>query len=83
MPELVQTWTEPWRVVPGGSDHVRLLKDIVSGETEEVHVVRMRTNADSPLVVGAKVRKVFEMTKYEGEFEIADVINVSKDPARV
>ena len=26
---------------------------------------------------------MFEMTKHQGEFEIADVISVGKDPARV
>ena len=83
VPKLVQTWTGPWRVVPGGSEHVRVVEDIVTGETKEVHVVRIRPYADSSLVVGAEVREVFEMTKYQGEFEIADVISVGKDPARV
>ena len=84
VPTLVQTWTRPWRAVPGGSEHVRVVEDIVTGETNEVHVVRMRPPyADSSLVVGAEVREVFEMTKHPKEFEIADVISVSKDPARV
>ena len=83
VPKLVQTWTGPWRVVPGRSEHVRVVEDIVTGETKEVHVVRMRPYADSSLVVGAEVREVFEMTKHQGEFEIADVISVGKDPARV
>ena len=83
VPKLVQTWTGPWRVVSGGSEHVRVVEDIVTGETKEVHVVRMRPYADSSLVVGAEVREVFEMTKHQGEFEIADVISVGKDPARV
>ena len=79
VPTLVQTWTGPWRVVPGGSEHVRVVEDIVTGETKEVHVVRMRPYADSSLVVGAEVREVFEMTKHQGEFEIVDVISVGKD----
>ncbi|CAM9669740.1 unnamed protein product [Ascophyllum nodosum] len=83
VPKLVQTWTGPWRVVSGGSEHVRVAEDIVTGETKEVHVVRMRPYADSSLVVGAEVRELFEMTTHQGEFEIADVISVDKDPARV
>ena len=80
VPKLVQIWTGPWCVVPGGSEHVCIVEDIVTGETKEV---RMRPYANSSLVVGAEVREVFEMTKQQGEFEIADVIIVCKDPARV
>ena len=83
VPKLVQTWTGPWRVVSGESEHVRVLEDIVTGETKEVHVVRMPPYADSSLVVGAEVREVLEMIKHQDEFEIADVISVGKDPARV
>ena len=83
VPKLIQTWIGPWRVVPGGSEHVRVVEDIVTGETKEVHVVRIRPYADSSLVVGTEVREVFEMTKHQGEFEIAVVISVGKDPARV
>ena len=39
VPKLVQTWIGPWRVVPGGSGHVHVVEDIVTGETKEVHVV--------------------------------------------
>ena len=39
VPKLVQTWTGPWRVVPGGSEHPRVVEDVVTGETKEVHVV--------------------------------------------
>ena len=73
----------PWRVVSGGSEHVRLVEDVVMGEAKEVRVMRMRPYVDSSLVVGGEVREVFEMTKHQGEFEIADVISVGKDPARV
>ena len=83
VPKLVQIWTGLWRVVPGGSEHVRVVEDTVTGETKEVHVVRMRPYADSSLVVGVEVREVFEITKHQGEFDIADVISVGKDPVRV
>ena len=59
------------------------MEDIVKWETKEVHVVQMRRYVDSSLVVRAEVREVFEMTKHQGEFEIADVISVGKGPARV
>ena len=83
VPKLVQIWTGPWRVVPGGSEHVRVVKDVVTRDTEEVNVVRMRPYADSSLVVGVEVRKVFAIAKHQGECEIADMISVGKDPARV
>ena len=71
VPKLVQSWTAPWHVVPGGSEHVRIVEDMVTGETEEVHVVRMHPYADLSLVVRAETREVFEMTKHQGEIEIA------------
>ena len=43
----------------------------------------MRPYANSSLVMGAEVRKVFEMTKHQGKFEIADVVRVSKNPPQV
>ena len=69
--------------MPGVSEHARVVENIVTGETKGVHVVRICPYADSSLLVGAEVREVFEMTKRQGEFEIADVISVGKDPARV
>ena len=82
VPKLVQTWTGPCRVVPGGSDYVRVVEDIITGETKEIHVVRMSPYADSSLVVGAEVREVLEMTKHQGEFEIAGVIRVGNNPVQ-
>ena len=83
VPKLVQTWTGRWRDVPGGLEHVRVVEDVVMRETKKVHVMRMRPYADLSLVVGAEVHYVFEMTKHQREFEIADVISVGKDPVRV
>ena len=57
------------------------MDDVITGKTNEVHVVRMHPDADSSLVVETEVREVFEMTKHQGELEIADVITVGKDPA--
>ena len=83
VPKLVQTWTGPWRDVPGGLEHVGVVEDVVMKETKEVHVMRMRPYVDLSLVVGAEVHYVFEMTKHQREFGIADVISVGKDPVRV
>ena len=79
-PKLVTTWTGPWRVVSGGSPDVYNVQGIVTGETEEVHVVRMRAYADSSLAVGTEVQGLFEMTKHQGEYEIQDILNIGEDP---
>ena len=55
-PELVATWTGPSRVVSGGSPHVYNVQDIVTGETKEVHVGRMRAYADNLLLWALKQR---------------------------
>ena len=47
--KLVQTWTGPLRLVPGGSEYVRVVEDIVTGETKEVVVVVV--NSHSQLIV--------------------------------
>ena len=39
VPKLVQTWTGLWRLVPGGSEYVLVVKDIVTEEIKEMHVV--------------------------------------------
>ena len=62
VPKLVHTWTGPC------SCSVRYC----TGETKEAHVARLRPYADSTLLVGAEVPKVFEMTKHQAEFNIAD-----------
>ena len=54
-PQLVTTWTGQRHVVSDGSPHVYDVKNMVTGEAKEVHVVRMRACADSPLAVGADV----------------------------
>ena len=42
VPKLVHTSTGQWHVVPGGSEHVCVVEDTATGETEEVHAVRTR-----------------------------------------
>ena len=67
VPKLVQTWNGSWRVVPGESEHIRVVENIVMGVPKEVHALRTRPYADSTLVVGSEVLEVFEMTKHQGE----------------
>ena len=59
-----------------------VVEGIVTGETKEVHVVRMRANADSSMVIGVEVKDAFEMSKHQGVCEMADVVDVGKDPER-
>ena len=81
-PKLVTTWTGPWRVVLSGSPHVYNVQDIVTGETKEVHVMRMRTNVDSSLAVGPVVQGLLEMTKHQDEYEIQDILNIGEYPLK-
>ena len=50
----------------------------VVGETKDVHVVRLRADADLSLTVSADVQGLFEMTKHQGEYEIQDILNICK-----
>ena len=77
--QLVSTWTESWRVVWDGSSHVYNVQDIVTGETKEVHVLRMRVYVDSSFAVGAEVQGLFERTKHQGEYEIQEILNSGED----
>ena len=38
--------------------------------------------ARSSLVIGVKIKNVFEISKYQGAYEMADVVDVGKDPER-
>ena len=72
-PKLVTNWSGPWRVVSGGPSHVYNVQGIVTGETKEVHVVRMRAYADSSFAVSAEVQGLFQRTKHQGEYGIQGV----------
>ena len=58
------------------------VQNIVTGETKEVHFVRMHAYADSSLRVGAEVQGLFEMTKHEDEYEMQDNLNIIEDPLK-
>ena len=78
-PKLATRWTGPWRVVSDGSPHAYNVQEIVTGETKEVRVVRMRAYADSSFAVGAEVQGLFKMTKHQGKYEIQDILNIGED----
>ena len=63
-PKLVTTWTGPWHVISGGCPRMYNVQEIVTGETKELHVVRMRACAGSSLAVSTEVQGVFEMTTH-------------------
>ena len=42
----------------------------------------MRAYADSSLVIGAEVKDVFEISTHQGAYEMAEVLDVGKDPDR-
>ena len=69
-------------MLQGGSTHVYVVEDIVTSETKEVHIVRMRACPDSLLIIGVNVKDVFEISKHQGAYEMADVVDVGKDPER-
>lgn len=68
---------------PGGSGHVRIVDDTITGETQKVYVVRVLLYAFSSLLMGTKVREGFEMTKHQGEYEVSDMIRIMRDPGEV
>lgn len=60
MYELVHVSTRSWYVVPAELKHMRVIKDIATEETEEVHAVWMDSYTYSSLTVWKEVRKVSE-----------------------
>lgn len=40
--KLISTWTGRWRAVNENHEHVRIVEHIVTRETQDVHVNRMR-----------------------------------------
>ncbi|CAM9623378.1 unnamed protein product, partial [Discosporangium mesarthrocarpum] len=69
-PKLVSTWTGPWRVV--GAE----VQDIVNGELQEVHACRLRFYADKDLVKMTDIKRTFQYTHYQVEFEMETILDV-------
>ena len=72
--KLLNTWTEPWRVEKDEKEHIRTVGNIITGETREVHVTRMRFYADSDLKITKAVKDVFQ----QGEYHIGGITEVKK-----
>lgn len=56
-------WTEPWCVVSDGWAHVCTVQDIVSGETRDALLVRMRIYAN-------RVTEVFQHLEHQTQYHI-------------
>ena len=76
-PELLVTWTGPWRVVVAQRLHVYGVQNIVSGEIRDVHVDRMRSYADVALRITAELTEFFQHALTEGEFEMAVIVDMA------
>ena len=63
-PKLVTTWTGPWHVILSEDPRLHNVQEIVTGETKDFHVVRIRACGHSSLAAGAEVQGLFEMTKH-------------------
>ena len=81
-PKLVTTWSGPWRVITGRPPHVYNVQNIVTGESKEVHAMRVRAYADSSLAIDAEVLGVIGVTKHQGEYEIQHILNNGEDPLK-
>ena len=77
-PNLMATWTGPWRVVGVHHPHLFEIQNIVSGRVHAAHVVRLRFFADSPLNVTADVKNVFQHAFNQGQFQMAGVVRVAQ-----
>ena len=76
--KLVSTWTGPWRVVNDDREHVYIVENIVTGETRDVHVARMRFYSDRHLQVTKRLQDVFQHREYQGEYHIRGITDVKK-----
>ena len=72
----MSTWTGPWRVVNDDREHVYAVEHIVTGETRDVHVARMRFYADRHLKVTKRLRDVFQNQHHQGEYHIRGITDV-------
>ena len=75
-PKLMSTWTGPWRIENDDREHVYNVSNIVTGETREAHVTRMRLYADNSLNVTAPFKEVFQHIHQQGEYHIRAITGV-------
>ena len=76
MPKLVNTWTDPWRVVTADKVLMYGVQIIVAGEVKDVHVVCLRLYADKDLEMTVALKEVFQRAFTQGEFEIAGIVDI-------
>lgn len=78
---LRQRWSArgPWRLVTAARQHLYEVQSVISGETQEIHVVRLRFYADSSLDITADVKDVFHRTFHQGEFELKEITEPRAD----
>ncbi|CAN0015927.1 unnamed protein product [Scytosiphon promiscuus] len=77
-PNLMATWTGPWRVIGAHHPHVFEIQYVVSDRVHAAHVARLRFFADSQLTVTADVKNVFQHAFYKGQFQMAGVVRVAE-----
>ena len=65
-PKLVSMSTDPWRIVKAVKVHVYGVQNIVTGEVEDVHEVRLRFYADKALEMTAALKEVFQHAFTQG-----------------
>ncbi|CAM9914211.1 unnamed protein product [Ectocarpus sp. 13 AM-2016] len=59
-PKILITWRGPWRVVAAERPQVYGVQNIVSGEVRNVHVARLRFDADAALEITAELKETFQ-----------------------
>ena len=77
-PNLMNTWTGPWRVENDDREHVYTVSNIVTGEARETHVTRMRFYADRDLNVTSTFKQVFQHIDQQGEYHIRAITDVKR-----
>ena len=77
-PNLVSTWTGPWRIVTADKVHVYGVQNIVTSKVKDVDVVRLRFYADKDLEMTAALKEVFQQAFTQGEFVMARIVDISE-----
>ena len=77
-PELVSTWTSPWRIVTADKVHVYGVQNILTVEVKHVHLVSLLFYADKDLEMTVTLMEVFQHAFKQGEFEMAGIVDISE-----
>lgn len=79
----MSTWTGLLRVATADKVHVYGVQNIVLGEVRDVHVARLRFDADGSLEVTADFIEIFQHTPTQGNFGMAGIIVIAEVEERV